>query len=95
MTRLASASPLYIIADSFRICVSSVHGIILEICLALKTTCKDVFIWWPSPSQMQVISENFETLYGIHFVVGAIDGSHIPIVEKYYYCKKIFHSLLL
>jgi hypothetical protein len=42
---------------------------------------------------MQAISENFEALYRIPFVVGAIDGSHISIIahEEYaadYYYKK-------
>ena len=100
ITRLASVFPLYIIADSFRVGVSSVHRIVLESCQALKAICKDVFIRWPSPSQMQAISENFKALHGILFVVGAINGSHIPIVapKAYatdYYCRKGFHSLLL
>ena len=100
ITRLASGSPLYIIADSFRVGVSSVHGIVLEFCQALKETCRDVFIRWPSPSQMLAISENFEALHGIPYVVGAIDGSHIPIIapEQHaadYYCRKGFHSVLL
>ena len=100
ITRLASGSPLYIIVDSFRVGVSSVHGIVLEFCQALKETCRDVFIRWPSPSQMQAISENFEALHGIPYVVGAIDGSHIPIIapeehDADYYCRKGFHSVLL
>ena len=49
---------------------------------------------------MQAISENFEALHGIPYVVGAIDGSHIPIIAPEhhaadYYYRKIFHSVLL
>ena len=49
---------------------------------------------------MQAISENFEALHRIPFLVRAIDGSHILIIacEEYiadYYCTKGFHSLLL
>jgi hypothetical protein len=100
MTRLASGSLLYIIANSFRVSVSSVHGIVLEFCQALKETCRDVLIRWPSPSQMQAISEDFEALHRIPFVVGAINRSHIPIIAPEeqnadYYCRKVFHSLLL
>jgi hypothetical protein len=42
---------------------------------------------------MQAISENFEALHRIHFVVGAIDRSHISIIAPeehaadYYYRK--------
>jgi hypothetical protein len=100
LTRLASSSPLYIIVDSFRVGVSSVHGIVLEFCQVLKEICRDVFIRWPSPSQMQVINENFETLHGIPYVVGAIHDSHILIIapEEHtadYYCRKKFYFVLL
>ena len=44
ITRLASGYPIYIIADSFRVGVFSVHGIVLEFCQVLKATCKDIFI---------------------------------------------------
>ena len=49
---------------------------------------------------MQGISENFEALHGIFFVVGAIDENHIPIIAlevhaAYYYYRKRFHPLSL
>jgi hypothetical protein len=72
----------------------------LEFCQALKETCRSVFIRWPSSSQKQAISENFEALHGIPYIVGVIDGSHISIIapEQHvadYYCRKEFHSVLL
>ncbi len=42
----------------------------------------------------------FESLHGIPYILGVIDGSHIPIVTlkvnpKSYYCQKRFHSTLI
>jgi len=94
ITRLASGSPLYIIDDSFRVGISIVHKIVLEFCHSLKKNCRDVFIQWPSPSQLSDISQHFETLHGIPYIAGAIDVSHIPIIAPTehvadYYCKKV------
>ena len=49
---------------------------------------------------MQDISRNFEVLHGIPYIVGAIDGRHIPILTPHehaadYYCRKGFQSILL
>ena len=82
LTRLASGSPLYIVADTFGVGVSTVHKIVLEFCHVLKKHCRDVFIRWPSPSRFKDISERFEALHGIPYIVRAIDGSHIPITAS-------------
>ena len=49
---------------------------------------------------MYLIAAKFEALHGIPFILGAIDGSHIPIVALFhdsvsYYCRKGFYSCLL
>ena len=100
LTRLASGSPLYIVADTFGVGVSIVQKIVLEFCHALKKHCQDVFIRWPSPSRFKDISQRFEALHEIPYIVGAIDGSHIPIIALAqhapdYYCRKGFHLVLL
>jgi hypothetical protein len=46
------------------------------------------------------ISANFESLHGILLILGAIDGSYIPIIApkvdmKFYYCRKGFYSSLI
>ena len=100
LTRLAFGSPLYIVADTFGVGVSTIHKIVLEFCHALKKHCRDVFIRWPSPSRFKDISQQFEALHGIPYIVGTIDGSHIPIIAPAqhaadYYYRKGFHSVLL
>ena len=49
---------------------------------------------------MKQVAKGFEALHGIPFILGAIDGSHIPIVAPShdsvaYYCQKGYYSCLL
>ena len=49
---------------------------------------------------MDKFVRDFENIYEIPYVVGAVDGSHIPIVVPRlhagdYYNRKSFHSILL
>jgi hypothetical protein len=46
------------------------------------------------------IAAEFEELRGLPYVIGAVDGSHIPIIAPpidptSYYCRKSFYSTLL
>ena len=50
ITRLASGSSLYIIADSYRVGISTVYAIVLDFCHALIFFCRNSFIRWPTPS---------------------------------------------
>jgi hypothetical protein len=54
----------------------------------------------PTLARMNQISFEFEALHGIPYILGAIDGSHIPIIAPpydpiSYYCQKGFYSCLL
>ncbi|HYP42886.1 MAG TPA: transposase family protein [Candidatus Nitrosocosmicus sp.] len=47
-----------------------------------------------------MIASEFEEVQGISYVIGAVDGSHIPIIAPKidpasYYCRKGFYSALL
>ena len=58
------------------------------------------FITWPTPAIMDRYAQEFQDLHQIPYVVGAVDGSHIPIVAPRlhaadYYNRKGFHSILL
>jgi len=49
---------------------------------------------------MKQISIDFESLHGIPYILGAIDGSHIPIIapkvdSTSYYCRIFFNLILL
>ena len=52
ITRLASSSSLYIIADRYRVGTSILHAIVLDFCHALNFFCRNSFIQWPTPSHL-------------------------------------------
>ena len=59
-----------------------------------------IFAQFPSQGRFRVLAQEFEALHEIPHIIGAIDGSHIPIIVLViggddYYCKKSFHSTLL
>ena len=50
--------------------------------------------------KMKTLSAEFEAIKCIPYVIGAIDGSHIPIMAPgtdapKYYCRKGFYSVIL
>ena len=98
--RLASGNSMQCIADLYRIGLSSSQQAVTEFCIALKNKLLRKFISWPSPSTMVRYAQEFQDLHQIPYVVGAVDGSHIPIVAPRlhaadYYNRKGFHSILL
>jgi hypothetical protein len=59
-----------------------------------------IFIQTPNKNRLRVLAKDFERLHNIPYIIGAINGSHIPILAfviggKDYYCRKFFHSALL
>jgi hypothetical protein len=51
-------------------------------------------------SSLRAIAVEFEKLHGIPYIIGVVDGSHIPIIvpsidPTSYYCRKGFYSALL
>ncbi len=99
--RLASGTALEVLADLHGCAKSTACGIVLDFCKAIiKSGLRDVYIKWPSHSRMEKLASEFQAIRGIPFVVGAIDGSHIPIIAANlnhtdYFNRKGFHSILL
>ena len=61
---------------------------------------KHVFIKWPKGNRVNVVTDGFGQKRGVHGVIGAIDGSHIPIRPPFenhenYVNRKSFHSIIL
>ena len=100
ISRLATGNSMQSIADLYKIGLSSSQRAVSQFCGALKKILLRKFINWPSPSTMDRYAQEFQNLHQIPYVVGAVDGSHIPIVAPklhapdYYNCKG-FHSVLL
>ena len=100
ISRLATGNSMKCIADLYKIGLSSSQLAVSQFCGAIKKHLLRKFINWPSPSTMDRYAREFEELHQIPYVVGAVDGSHIPIIAPRlhapdYYNRKGFHSILL
>ena len=98
ISRLATGNPMQCIADLYRIGLSSSQLVVSQFCNAIKKLLTK-FISWPSHI-MERYAQEFEDLHHMPYVVGAVDGSHIPIIAHRlhapdYYNRKRFHSVLL
>ncbi|MCO5581428.1 hypothetical protein L7F22_035312 [Adiantum nelumboides] len=99
--RLAIGATLEVIGDLYGCDTSTACGIVNQFCAAIKQCgVRDMYIRWPSESGMARATQAFEALRGILFVIGAVDGLHIPIIAPRvfhadYYNRKGFHSILL
>ncbi|KAI5067475.1 hypothetical protein GOP47_0018003 [Adiantum capillus-veneris] len=101
LSRLATRDGLLGLGDTYGCAKSTYCGTVLDFCKAIvKSGLRDMYIRWPSSSRLAILAREFEDARGIPFVVGAIDGSHIPIIaprDKHvdYFNQKGFHSILL
>ena len=100
ISRLATGNSMQCIADLYKIGLSSSQQAVSDFCIAIKKNLLRKFISWPAPATMERYAHEFQDLHQIPYVVGAVDGSHIPIIAPrlhaadYYNCKG-FHLLLL
>ena len=86
--------------EIYGIAKSTVSIIVREFYAAVEKHLKPLVIEKQNASSMQRISSEFEALKGIPFVIGAMNGSHIPIIAPNldpisYYCRKGFYCALL
>ena len=100
ISRLATGNSMQTIADLYKIGLSTSQLAVTQFTSAIKSVLLKKFIRWPSTATMEKYASEFENLHGIPNVVGAVDGSHIPIVAPRfhaadYYNRKGFHSILL
>jgi hypothetical protein len=90
-----------VISDLFGIGTCTVSVFLRDFVRAVLQILKPQYIKWPSTrAALQKLAEGFEGFRGIPRIVGAIDGSHIPIIAPKrwpadYYNRKGFHSILL
>lgn len=77
--KLASCAEYRVIANQFGISKSAVHKYVYAFCIALNAEFKDELAM-PSEQEAKSISRDFETMCGIPNIIGAIDGTHVPIL---------------
>lgn len=78
----------------------TISGIVREFCKMVRLHLQKIFVQIPNENRFRVLARDFERLHNIPYIIGAIDGSHIPVLAPViggedYYCRKSFHSALL
>ena len=100
LQRLGTKNTLCTIGEVNGVAESTLLEIIRNFYRLVRVHLLGTFIQFPSPAWFRVLAQEFEAFYGIPHIIGAIDGSHIPILaliikgEDYYY-RKSFHLALL
>ena len=92
--RLLFIKEVYGIAEYIASCI------VREFCKVVRKHLLRVLVQFPSELQFKVLAFQFKALYGIPYIVGAIDGSHILVLVlviwgEDYYCHKSFHLAIL
>lgn len=100
LCRLGTGNGLLLVGEVYGIAECTASCIVREFCKVVRKHLLRVLVQFPSESQFRVLASQFEALHGIPYIVGAIDGSHIPVLAPViggedYYCRKSFHSAIL
>ena len=88
------------IGERFNVAKSTVFNCLLRVCNALVNNYRQELIRWPTGEQAIDVMDGFEARRGFPGVIGAIDGSHIPIkapqiCPENYINRKGFYSIIL
>ena len=99
--RLATNVEYRTIACLFGLGTSTVGKIVLETCEVIVKVLLPKFVKFPSSElAIKEIVDGFENIWGFPQAVGAIDGTHIPILKPVdspsdYYNRKSFYSIII
>ena len=98
--RLATNIEYRTIAALFGLGISTVCTIVNRTCHVIATHLYPRYVRLPNEDELKEIIREFENLWGFPQVVGAIDGTHIPILKPQesasdYYNRKGFYSILV
>ena len=77
---LATPGEYRTIGHLFGVARCTVCVIVREVCRAIERVLRPRYISFPNNDRIQTIIQGFETEWGVPQCVGAIDGSHIPIL---------------
>jgi hypothetical protein len=101
LIRLAAGNTLSTIADLYGVAESTISVITRDCCEAMKIHLKPLVFEKLTKERIEIISQDFENLHGIPYIMDAIDGSYIPIAVPHQYeaqpynCRKGFHVVIL
>nr|XP_033946564.1 protein ANTAGONIST OF LIKE HETEROCHROMATIN PROTEIN 1-like [Pseudochaenichthys georgianus] len=98
--KLATNSEYRTISHLFGVGRSTVCCCVHEFCSSVVTLLLPEFMPWPNSEKLKEMALFFERRWGVPQCVGAVDGSHIPILRpeehhNEYFNRKGWHSLVL
>ncbi|XP_038073863.1 putative nuclease HARBI1 [Patiria miniata] len=97
---LANQESMRGIADRFDVAKSSVHIVVHKLTHHVAHKLAQKYINWPTPHLMPSVTSDFKSRANFPGVLGALDGSHIPIEapsahQLEYNNRKMTHSVIL
>ena len=98
--KLATNVEYRTLSELFGLGRSTVGEIVIETCDAIAMHLLPQYVFIPQGDKLREIVEEFETYWGFPQAVGAIDGSHIPIIRpdesaSDYYNRKGYYSVIM
>lgn len=98
--KLASTTEYRTVANLFAVSRTSVCRCVHDFCKAVIAILRPKFIKTPDQDKLSEMADYFEERFGIPQCVGAIDGSHIPILkppqyQSDFHNRKGWHSIIL
>ena len=78
----ATTDQLRELGDRFNVSNSTAHGIVRRVFNAIIDCLLPHVIKWPSGNRLREVMEGFKLLKNFENVIGAIDGTHIPILGQ-------------
>nr|XP_004513444.1 protein ALP1-like [Cicer arietinum] len=78
--RLATGEPLRLVSKKFGLGISTCHKLVLEVCSAIKTVLMPKFIRWFNRETLKKTKKEFEGMFGIPNIGGALYTTHVPII---------------
>ncbi len=92
--RLGNENSLQMCGKVYGIAESTTSIIVRKFCVIVKKHLKPLVIPKSTRNKIKEITIGFKHLHGISYILGAMDGSHAPIIApkvdpKSYYCWKV------
>jgi hypothetical protein len=100
LERLGNENSLQMCGEVYGIVESTTSIIVREFCVAIKKHLKPSVRPKLTRNKIKEITIGFECLHGVPYILGAINGSYVPIITpkvdpKSYYYQKGFYSKLI
>ena len=100
LSRLSTGNTLRMCGEMYDLAESTTSIIVRECCEAIKVLVKPLVFSPLTKEHIQIIASKFEKVRDIPYIIGIVNGSHVPIIDPKidppsYYCRKYFYSALL